>query len=125
MSGFAGDGLLHTALSPVPGRPPGGRMRVVRMPTVVDLPAPLGPRRPKISPGRTSRESPARATISIFSFLLFFSPAGAREKAKAPAIVAAAGADVYTLRRSPVRIDSGIVSVLAWVLADLPQLQAG
>jgi hypothetical protein len=30
-------------------------MVVVSMPTVVDLPAPLGPSRPKTSPGATSK----------------------------------------------------------------------
>ncbi len=44
--------------------------------------------------------------ISIFSFFPF-ARAGARESEKAPAIVAAGGADVKTLRRSSVRIESG------------------
>src|SRR4051812_30628297 len=37
-------------------RPEVGAMVVVSMPTVVDLPAPLGPSRPKTSPGATSKE---------------------------------------------------------------------
>ena len=35
--------------------PPVGRIVVVRIPIVVDLPAPLGPRRPKTSPAATSK----------------------------------------------------------------------
>src|SRR5207245_5621800 len=35
-----------------------------RTPTVVDLPAPFGPKRQKISPGKMSREIPSSATIS-------------------------------------------------------------
>src|SRR6476661_934530 len=38
------------------------RMSVHRMLMVVDLPAPFGPRKPKISPGRTSRSMPRTAS---------------------------------------------------------------
>ncbi len=47
-------------------------MRVVRIPTVVDLPAPLGPSRPKISPAWISSEIPSSARISVFDFFFFF-----------------------------------------------------
>jgi hypothetical protein len=42
-----------------------GTTRVVRMPAVVVLPAPFGPRRPKISPARTSRLSLSTAAKSV------------------------------------------------------------
>jgi hypothetical protein len=38
-----------------------GTIRVVSIPTVVVFPAPLGPRRPKISPPRTDRSRPSTA----------------------------------------------------------------
>ena len=43
--------------------PVSARDRVVRILTVVDLPAPLGPSRPKTSPARTVRSRPSRARI--------------------------------------------------------------
>ena len=46
--------------------PESGRDKVERMRTVVDFPAPLGPRRPKISPGRTWSVSPSRARTGGF-----------------------------------------------------------
>ncbi len=57
-----------------------GLTRVVRIPTVVDFPAPFGPRRPKISPGEISRESPSRATISGFGCLLLLPRAALNAK---------------------------------------------
>ena len=44
--------------------PPVGRSKVVSMRTVVDLPAPLGPRNPKISPSVTSRSTQSTAITS-------------------------------------------------------------
>ncbi len=38
-----------------------GRNRVVSIRTMVDLPAPLGPRNPKISPSSTTRSTPSTA----------------------------------------------------------------
>ena len=42
--------------------PPVGATVVVSMPTVVDLPAPFGPSRPKTSPGSTVNEIPFTAS---------------------------------------------------------------
>jgi len=39
--------------------------RVQRILMVVDFPAPLGPRKPKVSPGRTSRSMPATASTCL------------------------------------------------------------
>ncbi len=39
-----------------------GAIVVVSMPTVVDFPAPLGPSRPNISPGATSKSIPFTAS---------------------------------------------------------------
>jgi len=41
-----------------------GRTMVVSMPTVVVLPAPLGPSRPKISPCSTTRSRPSTALVA-------------------------------------------------------------
>lgn len=41
--------------------PPAGRTRVHSIEMVVDLPAPLGPRKPKVSPGATSKLMPRTA----------------------------------------------------------------
>ncbi|KKP30446.1 MAG: Replicative DNA helicase, partial [Candidatus Woesebacteria bacterium GW2011_GWE2_31_6] len=51
--------------------PASGRTRVVRILTAVVLPAPLGPRRPKIVPLSTSREMSSRAVIGPYCFLKF------------------------------------------------------
>ena len=51
-------------------RPAVGLVRVVRMPMVVDFPAPFGPKSPKTSPGRISKEIPSRATSSNFFLVL-------------------------------------------------------
>src|ERR1700730_7722566 len=91
-------------------RPLVGRTRVVRTPTVVDLPAPLGPRRQKISPGKTSREMPSRATISGLGCLpLALGFGGPKEKPPVPA--ATGGAEVKTLRRSTVRMPATMLDV--------------
>src|SRR5205085_4957527 len=47
--------------------------RVVSIPTVVVLPAPFGPRSPKISPWRTSRSSSSTATTPVGYVLDSFS----------------------------------------------------
>src|SRR3954470_10892737 len=44
--------------------PPLGRTSVHSMLIVVDLPAPLGPRKPNVSPGWTSKSMPRTASIS-------------------------------------------------------------
>src|SRR6056297_2572766 len=46
-------------------RPPVGRSRVVSIRTVVDFPAPLGPRKPKISPGGICRSTPSTAFTAL------------------------------------------------------------
>ena len=50
-----------------------GTTRVVRTPTVVVFPAPLGPSSPKISPWRISRSSPSTALKSVPAYC-FVSP---------------------------------------------------
>src|SRR5207249_11461315 len=77
--------------SPMNAWPDVGRTRVVRIPTVVDLPAPFGPRRQKISPGRISSEMPSSAVICGLGCLLF--PPGAR-KEKPPPPAATGGGEV-------------------------------
>ena len=57
------DGSVTTLCPATSAVPLVGRTSVQRMPMVVDLPAPLGPRKPKISPGRTSRSMPRTAWI--------------------------------------------------------------
>jgi hypothetical protein len=52
------------------------------MPMVVDLPAPLGPSRPKTSPARISNEMPSRAAISNFLLALSLSLRAGRCQAK-------------------------------------------
>jgi hypothetical protein len=44
-----------------------GRTRVVNMPIVVVLPAPLGPSRPNTSPGLTANEIPSTALTGDFA----------------------------------------------------------
>ncbi len=55
---------LTTSWPATHARPPVGATRVVSMPMVVDLPAPLGPSRPKNSPCGTSRSMPRTASTS-------------------------------------------------------------
>jgi RNA polymerase sigma factor (sigma-70 family) len=50
--------------------PPVGMMAVVSTPMVVVFPAPLGPRRPKISPRDTSKETPSTALVLDLVYLL-------------------------------------------------------
>ena len=44
--------------------PPLGASRPLMQPIVVDLPAPLGPSRPKTSPAWAEKETPSTATVS-------------------------------------------------------------
>ena len=97
-------GSFHTSCSPIQAWPEVGRTRVVRTPTVVDLPAPFGPRRPKISPGTTSSESPSRAGIWAFGCL----PPLASARAIKPPAAPNGGDELYTLRRSQVRTPTAI-----------------
>src|SRR4051794_39602292 len=55
MACLARAGSATTSTPPTMARPPVGTTRVVSMPTVVVLPAPLGPSSPKISPSCTPR----------------------------------------------------------------------
>src|SRR5579863_95257 len=96
---------FHTSCSPIHASPRVGRTRVVRMPTVVDLPAPLGPSKPKISPGAISRETPSSATISGLDCLDLLR-GGAKENPPAPAAIG--GAEVYTFLKSRVRMPTAI-----------------
>src|SRR6476620_2268211 len=61
MSRLASAGLPMTSTPPTSAEPDVGTTRVVSMPTVVVLPAPLGPRSPKISPSYTERSRPSTA----------------------------------------------------------------
>ena len=45
-----------------------GRASVQRMLMVVDLPAPFGPRKPKVSPGSTRKSTPRTASTSPYRF---------------------------------------------------------
>ena len=58
------DGVAHTSIPATVARPPSGRASVVRIRTVVDLPAPFGPSRPKTVPGSTEKLIPSSATTS-------------------------------------------------------------
>src|SRR5215212_11951836 len=62
-----------------------GRSRVHRILIVVDLPAPLGPRKPNSSPARTDRSMPRTAsTSSYFLTRPLASTAGGRSTAASP-----------------------------------------
>ena len=50
-------------------RPEVGRTRVVQMPMVVVLPAPLGPSRPYSSPSRTPRLDAIHGNDALFAFI--------------------------------------------------------
>ncbi len=58
----AASGSSATSTPPTNARPAVGVMVVVSMPTVVDLPAPLGPSSPKTSPGGTAKSRPRTAS---------------------------------------------------------------
>ena len=57
-AGAHGAGFGATSIPSMVARPPSGRRRVVRIRTVVVLPAPLGPSRPSTVPGATERSTP-------------------------------------------------------------------
>src|SRR5215470_17460955 len=57
-------GWVLTSNPPTVAVPEVGARSPQRMRIAVDLPAPLGPRKPKISPGRTSSETLLTATKS-------------------------------------------------------------
>src|SRR5579864_2773423 len=96
----------QTSWSPTNALPLVARTRVVSTPTVVDFPAPFGPKRPKISPGFTSRDRPFRALICALGCLDL--PLG-RDMNPAPA--AGGGGELYTLCRSSVRTPTAILFI--------------
>ena len=57
-------GSRRTSIPATTASPSSGRLRVVRTFTVVDLPAPFGPRRPKTVPASTLNERPSSAVTS-------------------------------------------------------------
>src|SRR5712692_1415247 len=65
LSCLASAGWAATSIPPRNARPDVGTTRVVSIPAVVVLPAPLGPSRPKISPAFTSRLSRSTAAKSV------------------------------------------------------------
>ena len=65
LSCLASAGWAATSTPAMKARPDVGTTRVVSMPAVVVLPAPFGPRRPKISPVFTSRLSLSTAAKSV------------------------------------------------------------
>ena len=70
MSCFTRVGCWMTSSPPTRACPPVGITRVVSTPTVVVLPAPLGPRRPNTSPVPTSRFSSSTARKSVPGYVL-------------------------------------------------------
>src|SRR5579871_1098768 len=62
-------GCFATSNPPTVARPDVGPSKPHRMRMVVDLPAPLGPRNPKISPRRTSIDTLSTATKSPKRFV--------------------------------------------------------
>ena len=98
--------FFQTSYSPIHACPLVGRTRVVSTPTVVDLPAPFGPSRQKISPAITSSEIPSSAVICSLGC---FDPL-ALERAIMPPAAPSGGAELKTLRRSCVRIPIGMES---------------
>src|SRR6185295_12729731 len=63
MSFFAGIGFSTMSNPPTETEPSEGGMKPVAMRIVVDLPAPLGPRKPKTSPRSTVNEMPSTARL--------------------------------------------------------------
>jgi hypothetical protein len=62
---LAAVGFATTSISAIQAEPPVGMTRVVSIPTVVVLPAPLGPKSPKISPARTDSRRPSTARTPV------------------------------------------------------------
>ena len=56
-------GCRSTSMPATEADPESGRASVVRTRTQVVLPAPFGPRRPRIVPAGTERSTPARAWV--------------------------------------------------------------
>src|SRR3984893_2098632 len=67
---LATDGWATTSMPPTKAVPDVGMTRVVSMPAVVVLPAPLGPSKPKISPGCTVKLRAATALKSVPAYCL-------------------------------------------------------
>src|ERR1700694_175891 len=61
-------GSRVTSIPATNAAPAVGRTLVVRTPTVVVLPAPLGPSRPKTSPGATWKLIPSTATVGFLGY---------------------------------------------------------
>ena len=61
---FTPTGSATTSMPATQAWPPVGRIRVVSMPMVVDLPAPFGPSSPKNWPDLTTRSMPRTAGTS-------------------------------------------------------------
>ena len=62
----ASTGSAPMSTPPTSARPPVGLTRVVSIPTVVVLPAPLGPSNPNTSPGSTANVIPSTALTRDF-----------------------------------------------------------
>src|SRR3954447_23831308 len=104
MACLARAGLAMTSIPPTLADPLVGTTRVVSIPTVVVLPAPLGPRRPKISPRPTERSRPftaailpAKILVSPSVRMISAAPAGSDPDA------AVRGAVIVLHHRRPVR----------------------
>ena len=101
MSCLARAGWAHTSTPPTWAVPLVGTTRDVSMPAVVVLPAPFGPRRPKISPRRTDRSRPSTAVTPpgytlVNATVWMTSSSGARGSDEAA--LEAEGAEVMVVR---------------------------
>src|SRR5580765_1694775 len=74
--------------------PPVGRTSVHSILIVVDFPAPFGPRNPKVSPRRTSNDTPPTASISPYVLRR------SRTSTAAPCGAAAASGEGVPIRES-------------------------
>src|SRR6185503_19406794 len=84
MRRFASSGDSATSKPPTATLPSVGGMKPVIIRMVVDLPAPFGPRKPRISPRSTENVTPATARFvpkcfSRFSTLIIVTPVGPAE----------------------------------------------
>src|SRR5262245_6504075 len=59
-------GLRRRSTPAIVASPRSGRISVASIRSVVVFPAPLGPRKPKISPGSTARSTPRTASTVLF-----------------------------------------------------------